>query len=82
MFPKNVPRSVPQSILESVPEIVPENVHKNVPESVTENFSIVPPVKCSPYLEVGVESISVAIFVVYIFVIFWSDIWLKTIILF
>ena len=31
-----------------------------------------------PYLEVGVESISVAIFVVYIFVIFWSDIWLKT----
>ena len=35
-----------------------------------------------PYLEVGVESISVAIFVIFVFVIFWSDIWLKTKILF
>ena len=71
------------------PESVPENIlryfsqkcfRKFFQKISPENFSNVPPVKC--YLEVGVESISVAIFVVYIFVIFWSDIWLKTIILF
>ena len=84
--PKSAPKNVPERVFEWFPESVPENLLRYFPQkfssSVTEIFSNVPPVKCSPYLEVGVESISVAIFVVYIFVIFWSDIWLKTIILF
>ena len=61
----------------------PKVFRKNFP-TYNRKFKVCSPktFQMFPYLEVGVESISVAIFVVYIFVIFWSDIWLKTKILF
>ena len=88
MFPKWFWTSVPLLVRQSHQQSSPKMFHsKNVPDSCPKcdrKFKECSTKTCQmlPYLEVGVESISVAIFVVYIFVIFWSDIWLKTKILF